>query len=163
MSVRPLIAAMVLFGVWGSVSLAVAQKRAPAAPRRSPNRASPKPAAKGAQNPAKELERFQKMSPQDRQKALAKLPPDRRARMEKQLSRYENLTPAQQAQVNRRLQKFQSLPPQRQNAVRQELQHLRAMPPAQRRAVLNSDQESRRFSPDELQLLRESSGQPNRF
>jgi len=47
------------------------------------------------------------MTPDQREEALAKLPPERRARMEKQLSRYENLTPAQKAQVQRRLEMLQ--------------------------------------------------------
>ncbi len=83
--------------------------------------------------------------------------------MEKQLSRYENLTPAQQAQVQRRLEKLQALAAPRQRAVRQELQQLRAMPPAERRERLNSPDERQNFSSEEMEILQETAGRGNRF
>jgi hypothetical protein len=96
------------------------------------------------------------MSPQERQKALAQLPPDRRQRMEQQLQRYENLTPQQKQKVQQRLEMLQSLPPRRQAAIRQELQNLRQMPFAQRKQVLNSEQERQKFSPEEMDILRDT-------
>src|SRR5271154_5468500 len=76
----------IALGVWGDVSLAQAQVR-PAAqppPRGNPNPRRPnKPGAKAQANPAKELERFQKMSPEQRQKEMAKLPPAQRVRMQR--------------------------------------------------------------------------------
>jgi hypothetical protein len=110
--------------------------------------------------PSPQLQRFQQMSPQERERALSKLPPERRARIEQQLERYEKLTPAQKEFVNQRLAMLQSLPPRRQAAVRQELQRLRGLPPGQRRAALNSEDERDRFSPDEMKLIRGSFGQP---
>jgi hypothetical protein len=162
MGMRSFATAVALLGLCGGLSPVAAQKGKPAQVRpRAPNRQNRPP--KPAQNPAQELERFEKMSPKDRQKALEKLPPARRARMEQQLSRYESLTPAQRDQVNRRLKTYQSLSPPRQNAVRQELQHLRSLPPPDRAAILNGDEQSRRFSSKEVQLMRESLGQPNMF
>ena len=159
MRVPVVAAAMVWLAVCGEVSPAAPQGKKPPPPANRPNRPAPKP----QRNPAQELDQFQKMTPDQREKALAKLPPERRARMEKQLSRYENLTPAQKAQVQRRLEMLQALPPGRQKAVRQELQQLRAMPPAERRQRLNSEEESQHFSPEEMELLHGTVGQGNRF
>jgi hypothetical protein len=96
------------------------------------------------------------MSPEEREKALAQLPPERRQRMEQQLQRYEKLTPQQKERVQKRLEMLQSLPPRRQAAVRQELQLLRQMPFAQRKKLLNSEDEKLRFSPEEMDILRET-------
>jgi hypothetical protein len=106
--------------------------------------------------PSKQLERFLKMSPDERKKALSQLPPERRAAIERRLERYESLTPEQQERVNRRLDTFQSLPIGRRVAVRQELQRLRQMSFRERRDALNSEEERKKFSPEEYQLLRES-------
>src|SRR5438067_12242093 len=43
------------------------------------------------------IDEFQRMSPEERQKALAKLPPDRAEKVRKQLEEYSQLTPEQQA------------------------------------------------------------------
>jgi hypothetical protein len=102
------------------------------------------------------LERFLKMTPEEREKALSRLPPERRAVIEQRLQRYENLTPEQKERMNQRLDSFQSLRPARRIAVRQELQRLRQMSFAERRKTLNSEEERQKFSPEEYQLLRES-------
>lgn len=147
---RFLPAAAALLVVWGGVSPAAAQgKKGPKTP--SPRVSRPQ------QNPAKELDRFQRMSPEERQKELDKLPPARRQQIEQRLERLQNLSPKQRQQALDRLQKLHDLPPERQHAVRQELQQLRALPPGERKERLNQDSE--KFSPDELKLLRESSGQ----
>ena len=159
------VAAMVLLGVWVAtgpaalpLSASPAQKTRPPAPHPAPKQPNPNRMPKAIPGP--QFQRFQQMSPEERERALSKLPPERRARIEQQLQRYESLTPAQKEFVNRRLALLQSLPPQRQAAVRQELQRLRELPPAQRRAALNSIEERERFSPDEMQLIRGSFGQP---
>ena len=146
MRVRCHVAAMILLGVAGEVRPAAftlaAQTRAPAqrgAPQQPNSNRMPKAI------PGPQFQRFQQMSPEDRERALSKLPPERRARIEQQLERYEKLTPAQKEFVNRRLAMLQSLPPRRQAAVRQELQRLRELPPAQRRAALNSIEEREHF------------------
>ena len=108
--------------------------------------------------PPRALERFQKMTPEQRQRALERLPPDRRARIEEQLRRLQNLPPDQRQQLQERYQRFQSLPRDRQIAVRTELQSLRQMPPAERRARVNSPEFQETYSPQEQRLLRESLG-----
>src|SRR5487761_1574896 len=80
MTMRSFAAAVALLGVCGGLSPVAAQKTKPPQVRpRAPNRQNRPP--KAAQNPAQELDRFEKMSPKDRQKALEKLPPARRSRI----------------------------------------------------------------------------------
>jgi hypothetical protein len=110
--------------------------------------------------PGPAIERLQRMSPEQREQALAKLPPERRQQMEQRLKRLERLTPEQRDLLDQRYQAFQSLPPGRRVVVRAAMQQLRSMPEADRRARLNSEEAKRRFSPQELQLLREVSGVP---
>jgi hypothetical protein len=110
--------------------------------------------------PGVAVERFLRMSPQDRERALSQLPPDRRQQMEQRLRRLEQLTPAQRAQLDRRYQIFEGLPPARRVVVREAIARLRAMPPAQRKAVLEGDDAKLRFNPEELQLLRNVVGLP---
>jgi hypothetical protein len=108
--------------------------------------------------PAPAVERFLQMSPEDRERALSQLTPERRAQVEQRLSRLQQL-PADQAE---RLQDlypaFMSLRQERRQAVRQEIQELRQMRPALRKDRLNSDSGS--FSPDEMSILRQVTGIP---
>jgi len=160
MQMRLVIAVAALAVVWGGVSPMAAQRRSMgSAPRvskapRAPNAAGAKQNP-NRENPAKELERFQKMSPEDREKALDKLPPARRARVEQQLERFDNMPPEQRERQLQRLQAFQELPPERRAVVRQEIQDLRGLPPRLRKDKLNGE-ELDQFSPEEQDLIRGS-------
>src|SRR5262245_1744518 len=84
---------------------AVAQRKAgPTVPRQAPKR-PPHP----QQNPARELEKFQRMSPDQRQKELDKLPPERRTQVEQRLNRFDRMSPAQREKALKRLEAFQGL------------------------------------------------------
>jgi phage-related protein len=137
--------------VCGAVSPLGAQQKAAVAPRKPPT-----PPKRSQPNPAKELDRFAKMPPEQQQKELDKLPPARRAAMEQRLARYEKLSPEQQEHFKQRLEMMRSLPKERQNAVREKIQELRALPPGERRKALKSDELQQNFSPDEQQLVREA-------
>ena len=106
--------------------------------------------------PTPVLQRLAQMTPEQRQKALARLAPERRARLEQQLNKLDQLPPDQKASVLERYDAFQGLPRDRQGAVRAELQALRKLPVKQRRARLNSSEFEQNFSPEEQRLLRES-------
>ena len=130
------------------------------------------------------IERWSQMPPEQRRKALEKLAPERRRRIEEQLRQYQNLTPEQRQQlrfrsemfgqlpperqeVARRLfRQFNQLPPDRQNMVREEFQNLRAMPPADRRARIQSEEFREKYDNREQMFLRQFSrllnpGPPN--
>src|SRR5438067_2310518 len=86
---------------------------------RHPERAPKLPrAGKAPQAGPTPIDEFQRMSPQERQKALTKLPPDRAEKLRKQLKEYSQLTPEQQATAKEQLEIFRHLPPERQQAMR---------------------------------------------
>lgn len=113
------------------------------------------------------LERFQQMSPEERTEALAKLPKDRRQKLQKQLERYDQLSPAQREQLNqfnhlpperqnafrKAFQKYQKSPPERQQVMRDELTRLRSMAEEDRAARLASPDFKSRYSKGEQQIL----------
>ena len=125
---------------------------APAGAQVRPRRAAPPPRV------IRDLDRFERMSPEERKRELAKLPPARRRQIEERLGRLNNLPPDQRDQLRDRFQRFQRLSPERRAAVREELLRLRGMAPAERRRRL---QEIRgRFSPEERDILEEVSVRP---
>lgn len=105
--------------------------------------------------PAEQLQRLLDMTPEEREKALADLPPARRRVIENRLNRLDDLTPQQRERRLNLARRLESLPRERQAAVRQELQALRAMTFAERRARLHSSEFDQTYSPAEQQLIRD--------
>jgi hypothetical protein len=158
MRMSRVIAAMAVLVVWGIVSPAAAQKvpSKPAPP--------PKVAPKGqawvkapAPDPVQELKEFQKMSPEERQKELAKLPPARRAHVEQQMAKLDSMTPEQRERMLNRLETMQRLSPDRRQAVNDEIQNVRALPtPLHRMSRLSSDEFGHEYSPEEQRVIRDT-------
>jgi hypothetical protein len=155
------IAAAVLF-VCGAVSPVLAQQQKPpkSPPPAKPAAGKPagggKPGAAGRgpqSNSVQELDRFSKMSPKEREKALSKLPPQRRAVFEQRLEQYEKLPPEEKARERQLVEEMESLPKDRQNAVKQEIQRIRALPGPQRLRALSGEDFKQRFAPDEQKVV----------
>jgi len=108
--------------------------------------------------PAPAVERFLQMSPEDRERALSQLTPERRQQVEERLNRLQQLPPDQMQRLQEVYPAFLNLRPVRRQAVRQEIQDLRQMRPALRKDRLNSD--ARDFSPEEMDILRRVTGIP---
>lgn len=124
------------------------------------------------------IDEFQHMSPDQRQAALSKLPPERADKLRKQLQEYSQLTPEQQTVARERLEAFRNLPPERQagmrkafnsfsqqaperqQAMRQELNQLRGIPEAERQARFSSPDFKGRFSGAEQKIIGEMSDLP---
>jgi hypothetical protein len=137
-------------------------------------RVPPNPKA-GPPRQAAVIERWAQMSPEQRNKALAKLPPERRQRIEQLLNQYQNLSPEERQQLRfrsemfnqlppekqdiarRMFRQFNLLPPERQALVREEFQSLHAMSEPDRRARVQSDDFRGKFDPREQQFLRQFS------
>jgi len=144
----------------------------------APKAANPGPGP-GAKNRRTIVDKWSRMSPEERQKALAGLPPERRKKVEEQLDGYKNLSPAEkrdlrsryawfdqlppakQNQVRRVYQGFNNLPQERRATVRSEFENLRSMPEAERNARLNSDEFRSKYNANEQNLLRNFSGLMN--
>jgi hypothetical protein len=108
--------------------------------------------------PAPAVERFLQMSPEDRERALSQLAPERRQQMEERLNRLQQLPPEQAQRLQDVYPAFMNLRPVRRQAVRAEIQELRQMRPALRKDRLNSDAGS--FSLEEMSILRQVTGIP---
>ena len=121
------------------------------------------------------VDRWFDMTPEERQRELATLPPERARLIRQQLMRYSQMSPEEKAEfreryqllmrlpppqrelVRQRLKEFRALTPTRRVAVHGEVVALRAMPADQRRARLESDELRSRFSAQELQIIRDLS------
>lgn len=113
------------------------------------------------------LEVFQRMTLQERERAMAALPPERRKKLQKQLDAYDRLTPAQKNQLDwfnhlppdrqesfrKVYKKFVSEPPERQQLMRDEMSRLNALPQQERKARLASPELRSRFNKNEHQIL----------
>ena len=166
---RPLVCSAILATMLAA-SLA-AQRPAGHAP--APKKGVAAPAAPNNKKANRNIvDKWNRMPPAERDKALAKLPPGQRNKIQQQLNRYNNLTPQQRGQ----LQKFNQLPPEKQNQARrlfrqfnefpeerqgvlkQEFESLRAMPEADRQSRLNSDEFRGKYNPKEQKVLGGLSG-----
>ncbi|MGO4885184.1 MAG: DUF3106 domain-containing protein [Bryobacteraceae bacterium] len=145
--------------------------------------ATPFLAARAQQEPDKStspafensIDRWNRMSPEERERELAKLPPARARMIRQRIARYNKMNPEAQQALRERYQTFSQLPPDTQQVVRQrlgEFRHLpmerqtavhretvemRKLPEAQRQARLNSDDFRSRYSPQEQQIIRDLS------
>jgi uncharacterized protein DUF3106 len=138
----------------------------------APNNAGgvPKGGAKMA-NPDNPLDRLLKMTPEQRELAIEKLPPQQQVNIRKRLANFDSKP---QAEKDRELQKlnelwslppdkhvlvaqqvnaFNALSPERRVAVRQAYANLSQMTPDQRAERLARPQFKSRFTPEELQIL----------
>ncbi|MGA3039545.1 MAG: DUF3106 domain-containing protein [Bryobacteraceae bacterium] len=140
-----------------------------AGPARS-QQAPGRPATQPDVNP---IDRWNRMSPEQRERELAKLPPARAKRIRQRIWEYNHMRPEQRQALDERYQAFSQLPPERQQVVRERLREFRQLPPArqklvhrevvqlrsmpraQRQALLNGDEFRSRFSPQERQIIRD--------
>jgi len=159
----------------GIPALVGAPKTPPKAPPRPAAAPKATPAQKGAakiNNPgASVAQRLMQMTPEQRERALEKLPPaqqaqirqrlermdslpeQQRARMVQQYQQFTNLPPEKQRLVTRQIQAINNLPEDRGPAVRAELLRLRRMPENERQARFASEDFKSKFSPSEQQIL----------
>jgi hypothetical protein len=148
-------------------------KNAPAAkPAAPPNNAggAPKGGAKMA-NPDNPVDRLLRMPPEQRERAIEKLPPQQQANIRKRLENFDKQTEAQKQRQLEHLDEFWTLPPDKQKLVRDQMNAFKALPDARREEVkkayvrlsretpegrntiLARPQFRSRFTPAELQIL----------
>jgi len=113
------------------------------------------------------LEVFERMTPEQREKAMASLPPERRKKLQQQLKIYDQLTPAQKNQLDwfnhlpparqeafrKVYKKFVNEPPERQQTMREEMSRLSSLPIGERQTRLASPEVRERFNKNEQQIL----------
>jgi hypothetical protein len=102
----------------------------------------------GARTP---IEEFETMSPEQRQKALERLPPEQRQRLQQRLDRFNQLPPEQQRSLKNLYNRLHQLPPDRQDAVRKSINKLSQQPPERQQAMRQELRSMASMSPDERQ------------
>ena len=135
---------------------------------------APKP-TKAAKNVKTPIDEFMRMSPEEQQKALNRLPPEQRRRFQERLQRFNQLPAAQQQTLRNMYDRLNQLPPERQQAVRrsmnqfsrepqdrrqamrQELKGLAPLPAEDRQARLASPEFREKFSEKEQGIIRDMS------
>jgi len=163
---------------WGMLAVglivppeALAQARHAAPVTRRPARPQPAP-----KNPVREIQKLQHMSPEERQRVLQSLPPERRKKVEERLEQYSKMSPQEQQRLKQDLEMFQQLPPERQNAVRKlysdfqkfppdrqkaikkEFKKLRSMREAERKSVMSSEEFQKKYNRSEQDFLNQMVG-----
>jgi hypothetical protein len=144
-----------------------------AGPARSQQGAEPPPAQGQLADNA--IDRWNRMSPEQRERELAKLPPARARLIRQRIRRYNQMHPEEQQALRQRYQTFSQLPPDKQQIVRArlrefrqlpvgrrpivhgEVERLRLLPELQREATMNGEEFRGRFSPQEQQIIRDLS------
>ena len=122
-------------------------------------------------NPGTLVRQLIRMTPEQRERALEKLPPERQAEIRERLQQFDNLPKAEQERRLQLSETFAALPPDKQDLVRRQIrafnqlpddrrrlvgaafQRLRRMPENQRQARLASPQFQNRFTPAEQQII----------
>ncbi len=113
-----------------------------------------------------------RMTPEQRERALADLPQARRDQIEERIRNFQKLTPEQQSRQLEQLRKFDSLSPDRQKdvrismqersrlpddrkkAVNDELRRITALPDKDRKSYMKSEDFRSRFSSSEQKMIR---------
>jgi Protein of unknown function (DUF3106) len=81
------------------------------------------------------IDEFERMTPEQQQKALDKLPPERRKKVEAQLAHLRSLPPEQRAMLRQTYNRLNELPPDRQQALRKAFQKFSNQPPGRQQAI----------------------------
>ena len=105
-----------------------------------------RPQGRGAKTP---IEEFETMSPAERRKALDRLPPADRQRLQERLDRFNQLPPERQQALKNLYNRLHQLPPERQNAVRQSINRFSQIAPERQQAIRGELTNMANMSPEE--------------
>jgi len=121
------------------------------------------------------IDEFERMTPEERQRALERLPPQQRKKLEERLRKFNQLPPEQQqtlknmysrlnqlplesqTKVREAINKFSREAPARQQAMRDELRGLAALPEPDRESRFSSRDFKSKFSGKEQQIMKHMS------
>ncbi len=126
-----------------------------------PNRTE-KPAPKLA-NPGAIVQQLIRMTPEERERAIEKLPLQRQEQVRENLRRFDSLPKAEQERRLRLVEMFASLPPEKQDLVRRQIQAFNHLPDDRRRLVGPAFQRLRRMTESQRQARLASEAFRNRF
>lgn len=137
-----------------------------------PRQARPEKPPKPVKTP---IDEFQRMSPEEQRRALDRLPPQQREKLQERLqqfnqlpaeqqrtlknmyARLNQLPPGRQEVVRKSINKFLQEPADRQQAMREEMRGMAAMPATDREAHLQSPDFRQKFNKKEQEIIRDMS------
>jgi hypothetical protein len=123
--------------------------------------------------PQTPIDEFETMSPEERQKALNRLPPEQREKLQERLQRFNELPaeqqqalknlynrlhqlpPERQAAVRTAVGRFSEQSPQRQQAMREELQNMANLSDQERQGRMGSSEFRKKFNRKEQGIVRD--------
>ena len=124
-------------------------------------------------NPAMAVDRWNAMTPEERQKALDKLPPQRQKEILARIERFNNLPKEEQDRLRRRAERLAELSPERRQkvlkqiarfsqlstdrrqALSHELESLRPLSESERNTRMSSEEFRGHYSADEQAMIRD--------
>jgi hypothetical protein len=143
---------------------------APQRGRSGASRMPPHPSRAEEKTP---IDDFETMSPEEQKKALNRLAPEQRQKLEERLKKFNALPPQEQQglrtlynrlhqlpsdkqeAVRKAINKFSEQPPARQQALRQELRGMAPLTPADRKARMSGSEFRSQFNKKEQEILRD--------
>jgi hypothetical protein len=152
---------LIVLGLASSASLMGGQQKgrvAPAPPK--PQAAKPQGGRAGKaggpkQVQADQLEKLLNMSPEEREKALSKLPPAQRQRVQNRLDNLDRMSPEQRERNLERARQLEQLPPERRQAVTKQIQSMNGLSISDQRQILHNPDFNQNFTPQEQEIIRD--------
>src|SRR5439155_448506 len=114
-----------------------------------------------AQNDQESLERWQRMTPQEKQELRDRfqrwrsLPPQEQQELKQKFETWRNMDPQKKAEIRKNFDRWRELPPQQQERLRERWQQWRALPPERREALKRRFEQFRELPPEKRRELRE--------
>jgi hypothetical protein len=145
--------------------------RMPAPRNAAKTEGTPKKGGPGINNPLNLVQRLGQMTPEQRERILEQLPPDKQAQLRQKLEQFDKLPPARKELAARQLQSLNALPPEKQRIVTQSIAAANHLPADRKRPVfrelrsllnlseedratrLASDDFKKNYSPEEQKIL----------
>lgn len=150
-----------------SAAVAADQKDAarPVLPRKGIPKGMPKAPKMGPplSNPGSQVARLYRASPEERERALEKLPPRMQDQFRQQLARFDAMPKAQQDVLIQRAERFAALSTEEKAAVERLMQSLRQLPEDRRRELGLAIRRMQPLSAEERQKLIDSDEFKGRF
>lgn len=148
--------------VWLGAAVAAGADQNKAAPKKQPAGEPVLPPSGGGGvpkgggkmgNPDNPVDRLLRMTPEQRERALEKLPAQQQANIRKRLENFDRLPPAQKERQLQRLNELWSLPPDKHELVAQQIKAFDALPEDRRVLVRQAYQRLSRLSADDRTAL----------
>lgn len=142
---------------------AESQKPQAAPPKAAVQKAPPKNNVPKTASGVILIDRLAAMTPEERDKALAGLPAERRAKILENVEKFNQLPPLQQARSRERLERLNSLAPARQMELRDSMKEFNGLPQPRRAMMNNTMRRLVQMTDEQRRAFMETNAFRNRF